>query len=191
MAVVLNTGLNTAERFYEKSKNNVKYGTAAALAGGTYLAVKSKTARKAIGSTIGYTGGKIADVFSWIGKKIGIKFGDTSVGKTVTEYATKIKNSETVKTATDAVRTAGQKVAEQCGKISASSFGQTIKKGISFVAEKLTPLVNKIPKKGILGAVAVAAGLALIAISHKHGYNSGKIDQKYADKQELINRFQI
>lgn len=156
MTVILNGTVNAIERDYKKVKNNVKYGTGLALTGAAYLAINKDS----------YASKKAAQGANFLGKKITNLVAKTKIGGKIIEYATKAKNF---------VKPVFTKAGNVLTSIKNSSVVQN-------AAAKALPYIKKIPFKPIaVAATLITAGILI----HNHGKNSGKIDQKYADKEAL------
>ena len=172
MAVVLNNGLNTMNRVYDKTKNNLTYGTAFGLAGASYLAVKGRPeAMKYIGKGIGYAGKGAYKLGGKVATKLGVAKQCVAVKNVLVSGAKKVGGAFTY--------------------VKNSAVGKAVVDGAKTVGNAIGKVLPKLPNKGILGAVAVGLGALMIVLSHKHGYNAGKIDQAYADRRQAINGFQI
>ena len=170
MTVILNDTFNGVQKGYSKTVNNVKYGTALAATGAAYLAVDRDC----------YVAKKAGKVASYVGTKIGNLLKKTKIGTKVVEYAGKAKDF--VKPAIDKVL---RPVTSRIGNVYKSiKKSNIVQKAVS----KIAPYVAKIPFKPVAAAAALITAAVLI---HKHGRNSGKIDQRYDDKQMITNGFNI
>lgn len=170
MTVILNETFNSVQRDYNKTVNNIKYGTALAATGAAYLAVNKDS----------FVSKKVGRAASWVGTKIGNLLRKTKIGTKVVEYAKKAGNF--VKPAVDKVV---KPVASKIGKVLTSIKNSNI---VQKAVGKIAPYVAKIPFKPIATAATLITAAILI---HNHGKNSGKIDQRYEDKQLLTNGFNI
>ena len=186
----LNTSINGAERKLEKAGNHIKYGTAAiATAGAGIGAVKLITKSK--------------DVMTSINKDT-VKEAGTSLLQGIKNLGTTLINPEfykgifkTVQTKYDilanSVKTSGVKAT--IGKVCSRIWG-TVRdvggRGLVAAKNSLFDFVKGIPgalkKVPAGGWIAAATAATLLIIAHKHGYNSGKIEQKYDDRQKLFEQ---
>ena len=133
-----NSGVNGVVRGYNKTKNNLYYGTLALGTGAAALALAKP------------------DVYVRAYRVVKNQFGKDASKKIITGgVLNSLKN-----------------------------IGGLISK----VALKTASKIAKMPKAGIVGLAAAAAGIYL---AHNHAYNSGKIDQEYTDKQKVIHGFGI
>ena len=61
-------------------------------------------------------------------------------------------------------------------------FGNFIRK----IPSRLSSAFGLLRKIPVIGWVAAGTAAILFMIAHKHGYKSGQIDQKYADREKLL-----
>ena len=179
----LNTTVNGLERKLEKTGNNIKYGaatvaTVGAGVGAAKLISKSPSIfaniNKETANTV-YTNGK--EGLKTLGKKLislefykGI-FG--AIGRNIGKVTKSLRETGFKNTAFKIVSKIFTPI---------KNFINLIKKIPSGVSRVLG-LLKRIP---VIGWVAAATAAILLMIAHKHGYKSGQIDQKYADREKLF-----
>ena len=162
MTMISNGAVNTAQRAYGKTVNNLKYGAGLAVTGTALLAINKDS----------YISQKAGAAAKYVGGKIGNVLGKTKIGGNVANAATKVGNF---------FKPVTSKVGQLFSSIRNTSFVQK-------AAQKIAPYAAKIPFKPVATAAALLTAAVLI---HKHGRNSGKIDQRYQDKQIFVRGFDL
>ena len=197
----LNTTVNGFERGLEKTGNNIKYGAATvATVGAGVGAAKLLSKSPSIFSNINketaktvYTKGK--EGFKTLGKKlISLEFYKGIFGavrRNIGKVAKSLRETGFKNTAL--------KVASKIFTPVKNVFAPILKRIPKFsdIPVMLKNLIKKIPSGAlkvlgllkripVIGCVAAATAAVLLMIAHKHGYKSGQIDQKYADREKLF-----
>ena len=162
MTMISNGPVNVVQRAYGKTANNIKYGTALAATGAAILAINKDSA----------VSQKVGNVANTIWSKISPKLAKTKIGEAVGVFASKV--GVVIKPVTSKV----------AGLVSRVKDTGIFKK----VAAKVGPYMAKIPFKPV---ATVAALLFAAKLIHDHGRNSGKIDQRYQDKQIFVRGFDL
>ena len=162
MTVILNETFNGVQRGYNKTVNNVKCGLGLAATAGAYLAIDRDC----------YVAKQAGKAVTFVGKKIGNSIAKTTVGGYLVSAKKSIANF---------TRPVRKVIGDSCKAIKNTSVVKSITKSIS-------KNLAKIPYKPI---AAVAALITAAVIINNRAYKSGKIDQRYNDKQAITNAYNL